>query len=77
MLYQLSHIRAAGLWKVSRNRFLLPSGEALFEVSRGTVAGFLQLTASVVPFGEESSVLEVDGELAALLSNGGADPTGR
>ena len=54
-----------------------PSGEALFEVSRGTVAGFLQLTASVVPFGEESSVLEVDGELAALLSNGGADPTGR
>ena len=54
-----------------------PSGEALFEVSRGTVAGFLQLTASVVPFGEESSVLQVDGELAALLSNGGADPTGR
>ena len=54
-----------------------PSGEALFEVSRGTVAGFLQLTASVVPFGEESSVLEVDSELAALLSNGGADPTGR
>ncbi len=54
-----------------------PSGEALFEVSRGTVAGFLQLTAGVVPFGEESSVLEVDGELAALLSNGGADPTGR
>ena len=54
-----------------------PSGEALFEVSRGTVAGFLQLTAGVVPFGEESSVLEVDDELAALLSNGGADPTGR
>ncbi|HST96605.1 MAG TPA: SsgA family sporulation/cell division regulator [Geodermatophilus sp.] len=54
-----------------------PSGEALFEVSRGTVAGFLQLTTSVVPFGEESSVLEVDSELAALLSNGGADPTGR
>jgi hypothetical protein len=54
-----------------------PSGEALFEVSRGTVAGFLQLTASVVPFGEEASVLEVDSELAALLSNGGADPTGR
>ena len=54
-----------------------PSGEALFEVSRGTVAGFLQLTAGVVPYGEESSVLEVDSELAALLSNGGADPTGR
>ena len=54
-----------------------PSGEALFEVSRGTVAGFLQLTANLVPFGQESSVLEVDDELAALLSNGGADPTGR
>ena len=46
-------------------------------MARGTVVGFLQLTAGVVPFGEESSVLEVDGELAALLSNGGADPTGR
>jgi hypothetical protein len=54
-----------------------PSGEALFEASRGTVAGFLQLTAEVVPFGEESSVLHVDDELAALLSNGGADPSGR
>ncbi|SFL17470.1 SsgA family sporulation/cell division regulator [Geodermatophilus ruber] len=54
-----------------------PSGEALFEVSRGTVAGFLRLTESIVPAGEESSVLEVDDELAALLSNGGADPTGR
>jgi Streptomyces sporulation and cell division protein, SsgA len=54
-----------------------PSGEALFEVSRGAVAGFLQLTAGVVPFGQEASVLEVDEELAALLSNGGADPSGR
>jgi Streptomyces sporulation and cell division protein, SsgA len=54
-----------------------PSGEALFEVSRGTVAGFLQLTENTVPVGEESSVLAVDDELAALLSNGGADPSGR
>jgi hypothetical protein len=54
-----------------------PSGEALFEVSRGTVAGFLRLTESLVPAGEESSVLEVDDELAALLFNGGADPSGR
>jgi sporulation and cell division protein SsgA len=54
-----------------------PSGEALFEVSRGAVAGFLQLTADVVPFGQESAVLEVDQELAVLLSNGGADPSGR
>jgi hypothetical protein len=54
-----------------------PSGEALFEVSRGTVAGFLRLTENVVPVGEEASVLDVDDELAALLSNGGADPSGR
>ncbi|MGY1821762.1 SsgA family sporulation/cell division regulator [Geodermatophilus sp. SYSU D00079] len=54
-----------------------PSGEALFEASRGTLAGFLRLTENLVPVGEESSVLEVDGELAALLSNGGADPGGR
>jgi sporulation and cell division protein SsgA len=54
-----------------------PSGEALFEVSRGAVAGFLQMTENLVPAGEESSVLEVDSELAVLLSNGGADPTGR
>ncbi|RBY76706.1 SsgA family sporulation/cell division regulator [Geodermatophilus sp. TF02-6] len=54
-----------------------PSGEALFEASRGTVAGFLQLTATVVPLGEESSVLDVDDELTTLLSNGGADPSGR
>ncbi|MGY1637331.1 SsgA family sporulation/cell division regulator [Geodermatophilus sp. SYSU D00742] len=54
-----------------------PSGEALFEASRGTLAGFLRLTEGVVPFGEESSVLEVDDELAALLSNGGTDPSGR
>ncbi|MGY1642800.1 SsgA family sporulation/cell division regulator [Geodermatophilus sp. SYSU D00703] len=54
-----------------------PSGEALFEVSRGTVAGFLRLTENIVPVGEEASVLDVDDELAALLSNGGADPSGR
>ena len=54
-----------------------PSGEALFELSRGTVAGFLQSTEDLVPTGEESSVLAVDSELEALLSNGGADPGGR
>lgn len=54
-----------------------PSGEALFEVSRGAVAAFLQLTENLVPSGHESEVLDVDDELATLLSNGGSDPTGR
>jgi hypothetical protein len=54
-----------------------PSGEALFEVSRASVAAFLRQTEALVPCGEESARLGLDGELQALLSNGGADPTGR
>jgi hypothetical protein len=51
-----------------------PSGEALFELSRGTVAAFLRQTDALVPPGAEGSLLSIDDELAALLSNGGADP---
>jgi hypothetical protein len=54
-----------------------PSGEALFEVSRASVAAFLRQTEALVPLGEESARLGLDDELQALLSNGGADPTGR
>jgi hypothetical protein len=54
-----------------------PSGEALFEVSRASVAAFLRQTESLVPLGEESSRLALDEELQALLSNGDADPSGR
>ena len=54
-----------------------PSGEALFEVSRASVAAFLRHTEALVPPGEEASRLGLDDELQALLSNGGADPTGR
>jgi hypothetical protein len=54
-----------------------PSGEALFEVSRSAVAAFLRRTESLVPVGGETAVLQVDDELAALLSNGGADPGAR
>lgn len=54
-----------------------PSGEALFELSRATLAAFLRETEALVPTGSESSVLDLDDELATLLSNGGADPTGR
>jgi Streptomyces sporulation and cell division protein, SsgA len=54
-----------------------PSGEALFEVSRASVAAFLRTTEALVPVGEESGRLALDDELHLLLSNGGADPSGR
>ena len=54
-----------------------PSGEALFELSRATVAAFLRQTEALVPSGSESGMLSLDEELQALLSGGGADPTGR
>jgi len=50
-----------------------PSGEALFELSRATVAAFLRQTETLVPSGTESSLLDLDDELQVLLS-GGADP---
>lgn len=53
-----------------------PSGEALFEMSRAAVAAFLRRTEQLVPVGEEAALLQVDDELAALLS-GGADPGAR
>jgi hypothetical protein len=54
-----------------------PSGEALFELSRATLSAFLRETEMLVPVGSEAAVLDLDDELATLLSNGGADPTGR
>src|SRR3954469_17992514 len=54
-----------------------PSGEALFELSRATVAAFLRQTEALVPPGSESDLLDMDDELHALLSNGGTDQTGR
>ena len=53
-----------------------PSGEALFEVSRASVAAFLRGTEALVPVGEEAARLTLDAELHVLLS-GGSDPTGR
>lgn len=53
-----------------------PSGEALFEVSRASVAAFLRGTEALVPVGEESARLALDAELHVLLSGGG-DPSGR
>ncbi len=54
-----------------------PSGEALFEVSRASIAAFVRQTEALVPLGEETDRLGLDDELEALLFNGGADPTGR
>ena len=54
-----------------------PSGEALFELSRATVAAFVRQTEALVPSGSESAMLSLDEELQALLSGGGADPSAR
>ncbi|MDK3258413.1 SsgA family sporulation/cell division regulator [Blastococcus capsensis] len=54
-----------------------PSGEALFELSRATVAAFLRHTEALVPTGSESALLQLDQELDTLLSNGGPDSPGR
>jgi hypothetical protein len=54
-----------------------PSGEALFEFSRGTVGAFLRRTETLVPTGTESAQLDLDDELQLLLSNGGTDTPGR
>jgi hypothetical protein len=52
-----------------------PSGEALFELSRGAVAAFLRHTDTMVPPGTEGALLGLDDELHALLTDGGADPS--
>src|SRR4051812_11174063 len=54
-----------------------PPGAAPFQLSRATVAAFLRQTENLVPTGTESALLDLDDKLHVLLSNGGADPTGR
>lgn len=54
-----------------------PSGEALFELSRASVAAFLRHTEALVPVGSEAARLELDDELQLLLSNGGPESSGR
>lgn len=54
-----------------------PSGEALFELSRAAVTAFLRQTDAMVPPGAETALLGLDEQLQALLSNGGADSSGR
>jgi cytochrome c1 len=50
------------------------AGEALMELSRTALAAFVRGTESVVPFGAEGAAIDLDEELADLLSGGGADP---
>jgi hypothetical protein len=52
-----------------------PSGEALMELSRSALAAFVRGTETLLPFGAEGAAVELDEELAVLLSEGGADPS--
>jgi Streptomyces sporulation and cell division protein, SsgA len=52
-----------------------PSGEALMELSRPALAAFVRGTETVVPFGAEGAAIDLDEELAVLLSGGGPDPS--
>ena len=45
------------------------------ELSRTALAAFVGGTESLVPFGAEVTAVDLDGELALLLSDGDADPT--
>jgi hypothetical protein len=51
-----------------------PSGEALMELSRTALAAFIRGTETFVPFGAEGAAIDLDEELAVILSEGGADP---
>jgi Streptomyces sporulation and cell division protein, SsgA len=87
-LLQAGMLRPAGegdvrVWPASATADVLflhlraPSGEALFELSRAALGAFLRETERLVPVGDEPLALDLDDELTLLLSNGGADPTGR
>ena len=45
-----------------------PSGRAILETSRGPVAEFVTRTQRLVPAGHEAAFIDLDRELAALLS---------
>ena len=60
--------------KVGREHFVnlamaSPSGSALFEIDRDALVEFLQQTYLAVPTGHEAEVVDIDAELAALLSD--------
>src|SRR4051794_38694112 len=51
-----------------------PSGEALMELSRTGLAAFIRGSETFVPFGAEGAAIDLDEELAVIVSEGGADP---
>ena len=51
-----------------------PSGEAMMELSRTALAAFIRDTETLVPFGAEGAAIDLDEELAVILSKGDADP---
>ena len=51
-----------------------PSDEAHLELSRTALAAFIRGTETVVPFGAEGTAIDLDEELAVILSTGDADP---
>jgi hypothetical protein len=53
------------------------AGEAVMELSRAALAAFVRGTETLVPFGDETAVIDLDEGLAVLLSEGGADPFSR
>jgi hypothetical protein len=54
-----------------------PAGEALMELSRAALATFMAGTETLVPFGAEETVVDLDVELSVLLSDGDGDPADR
>lgn len=61
---------ASGRDQVVHLAMASPSGSALFEIDREDVVRFLQRTYLAVPTGSEADVVDLDGELDALLRDG-------
>jgi hypothetical protein len=59
---------ASGGERVVNLAMASPSGSALFEIDRDALVEFLQQTYLAVPTGSEEEVVDLDAELALLLS---------
>lgn len=57
-----------GIERVVNLAMASPSGSALFEIDRNALVEFLQQTYLSVPTGHESDAVDLDAELALLLS---------